>query len=288
MANPRSLIGEIKDSIQKLSNDNTPPDGSLDKIDKQVNSLISSPTPPTELSEVIYAFQSQKIYTNNTFMILNRIAQMQIPGLENLRTVIDIIQDYIDYIQPLDRILPQLIDGLDNKSQSQIISAIKTEIPKIDKVKKDISRILEKSLGEFGNKLDELALQKLVLTSGNILGELTSFSDDINAMKDIIDRLISHLTNAQEFFQTFGENDRDITGNEPNEIQQLIKNWGESVAQIETIEKNNPAIQKALDIPSNSRLAIAQSIKIHDLLEANYDYLTAIVRSIDLVSAGSL
>ncbi len=76
-------------------------------------------------------------------------------------------------------------------------------------------------------------------------------------------------------------------GNEPGEIKQLIRNWGDAVAQIEQLEQG-PKMQGELGDPLNSRPAIAQSIQVHDLLEANYDYLTALVRSGDLESAGVL
>jgi uncharacterized protein YjgD (DUF1641 family) len=285
MADPKSLITEFKKSIEKLSN--TTSTGFLDEIHKKVKDLIN---PPTELSEAVSAFQSQKEYTKNIFAILKGISDVSISGLENLKTATDIVQFYIEYTQPLEQILSQLIDRLDSKTspQKEIISDIKTKIPEIDKVKKDISRILEKSLEEFGDKFDDLNLQTLVLSSGNILDELTRFSGDLTALENTINSLTNHLENARKFFKNFINNNGNLTGSEPNQIKTLIHNWGESVTLIETIETTNPNVQNDLSNPSNSRSAIAQSIKIHDLLETNYDYLTALVRSIDLVSAGSL
>jgi hypothetical protein len=286
------LIQELKALMKKISDDgsNTQATGLLYLLKTATLTTDSNNNAVSkELKDIIAAFTSQNTYTDSTLAFLNSL-HPPTATLETLKTATNLIQIYFQVTQPLEQILSDLIDNLPPAAEvkggvtsAKIQASIKTI--KIDR--QDLQKVQDKALQEFGSVLEELDLQKLVQTSSVILIELKN-SPNLDVLSTAIDRLISHLTSAQEFFQTFGENDGNITGNEPNEIQQLIKNWGESVAQVETIEKINPTIQSALGIPSNSRLAIAQSIKIHDLLETNYDYLTALVRSIDLVSAGSL
>jgi hypothetical protein len=277
-SNNTDLLGVLK-SATLIGNDNKP----LKKTPGQNPANLSK-----ELQDILAAFISQYDYTASTLTVLNSLQPPSV--IETLRTATNLIQIYFQVTQPFEQILSNLIDNLlpDSALSGNITSAnIQSNIQIINTDRQNLQKIQNKALQEFGSVLKELDLQKLVQTSNVIFTELKN-SPNLDVLSTAIDRLISHLTSAQEFFQTFGENDGNITGNEANEIQQLIKNWSESVSKIETIEKTNPTIQSDLGIPINSRLAIAQSIKIHDLLETNYDYLTALVRSIDLVSAGSL
>ncbi len=289
------LIKELKNLMEKLKNDEgDSQDNSFLKLLQKAGLIDKSknnqpvPTLSSELKDILAAFISQHTYTASTFSLFSSLPSMG-ATLENLETATNLIQLYSQVTQPIEQILSDLVDNLPSPLPNSTVTPINIQdsIQQIKTDRQDLQKVQDKALQEFGSVLEELDLQKLVQTSSVILIELKN-SLNLDVLSTAIVRLISHLTSAQEFFQTFGENDGNITGNEPNAIQQLIKNWSESVAQIETIEKTNPAIQSALGIASNSRLAIAQSIKIHDLLETNYDYLTALVRSIDLVSAGSL
>jgi hypothetical protein len=285
------LIQELKALMKKISDDgsNTQTIGLLYLLRTATLTDPNNNAVSKELKDIMAAFTSQNTYTDSTLAFLNSL-HLPTATLETLKTATNLIQIYFQVTQPLEQILSDLIDNLPPAAEVKggVTSAkIQASIKIIKTDRQDLQKVQDKALQEFGSVLEELDLQKLVQTSSVILIELKN-SPNLDVLSTAIDRLISHLKNAQEFFQTFGEKSGDLTGNEPNEIQKLINNWGNSVAQIETIEKTNPDIQSGLSDPSKSRLAIAQSIKIHDLLEANYDYLNALVRSVDLVSAGSL
>jgi hypothetical protein len=285
------LIQELKALMKKISDDgsNTQTTGLLYLLRTATLTDPNNNAVSKELKDIMAAFTSQNTYTDSTLAFLNSL-HLPTATLETLKTATNLIQIYFQVTQPLEQILSDLIDNLPPAAEVKggVTSAkIQASIKIIKTDRQDLQKVQDKALQEFGSVLEELDLQKLVQTSSVILIELKN-SPNLDVLSTAIDRLISHLKNAQEFFQVFSEKSGDLTGNEPNEIQKLINNWGNSVAQIETIEKTNPDIQSGLSDPSKSRLAIAQSIKIHDLLEANYDYLNALVRSVDLVSAGSL
>jgi hypothetical protein len=267
------LIQELKALMKKISDDgsNTQTTGLLYLLRTATLTDPNNNAVSKELKDIMAAFTSQNTYTDSTLAFLNSL-HLPTATLETLKTATNLIQIYFQVTQPLEQILSDLIDNLPPAAEVKggVTSAkIQASIKIIKTDRQDLQKVQDKALQEFGSVLEELDLQKLVQTSSVILIELKN-SPNLDVLSTAIDRLISHLKN------------------EPNEIQKLINNWGNPVAQIETIEKTNPDIQSGLSDPSKSRLAIAQSIKIHDLLEANYDYLNALVRSVDLVSAGSL
>jgi hypothetical protein len=258
----------------KLITNQAVPDGNLSK----------------ELQNVLTALISQDSYTAGTVKILNGLPTSG-ATLEKLEIATNLIQIYFQVTEPLDQILSGLID-LVNVSPTPLKNGVDliTVQNSIQQIKTDRDNLREAEtniLQEFGNFLDELDLDKLVQISSTILQDQTN-SANLPQLLTEIERFLNHLENAGEFFQKFSKSNGNLTDREPNQIKTLIRNWKESVNQIEIIETTNPNIQSDLSDPAKSRLVIAQSIKIHDLLETNYDYLTALVRSIDLVSAGSL
>jgi hypothetical protein len=245
-----------------------------------------------ELKDIIAAFTLQNTYTNSTLGILNSLQPSTtfIVTIETLRTATNLIQIYFQVTEPLEQILSDLIDNLPSPLTGTTLTDIQTSIQRIKTDREKLREAQTNALQEFGDVLDELDLEKLVQKSNTIRTEFENLSTSLPSPIDFsneIEFLINHLGKADKFFKDFSENNGNLTGREPNQIKTLIRNWGESVALIETIEQTDP-IRRELSDPDKSRSAIAQSIKIHDLLETNYDYLTALVRSIDLVSAGSL
>jgi hypothetical protein len=298
MAQPfDSIVKEIKDSIIALNLDRKDLFKDLknakliDTNDKPSTTLNSSPL-SSEFQDVIAALIPQNNdYTENTSAILNILNPLNsLATLETLETATNIIQIYFQVTQPLEQILSDLFDNLPSTLSSSNTKTIQTHIQKIKTDREKLREAQTNAVQEFGDVLDELDLEMLVQNSSTILKDLKNPNNSTNllTLSTEIERLINHLKKAGKLFKDFSENNGNLTGREPNQIKTLIRNWEESVSQIETIETTNPNVQSDLSKPDNSRSAIAQSIKIHDLLEANYDYLTALVRSIDLVSAGSL
>jgi superfamily I DNA/RNA helicase len=211
-----------------------------------------------------------------------------------LTTATNLIQLYFQGTQPLGQILSNLIDSIENLVQSSLngvtFDQFRQSVKQILDDRQALQKTLNRVLREFGTEIDEQDLQKLLQRSSTILNELnnlnpTGFED----LSPLVQEFIAHLKKAQELFKKFNRQDEDLTGNEPDEIKQLIINWGDAIRQIEKIEQTDPEIKNELNNDvSKNREAIAQSIKIHELLEQNYDYLTTLVRSGDLESAGIL
>jgi hypothetical protein len=297
MAEPfDSLIKAIQDSMTTLKNDSATllsllqENKLIDDANKQVS--ISK-----ELKDIILALTSQDNYTEGTLKFLGNPPPIKYI-LKDLKTVTNLIQIYFEITQPLEKSLSDLVTLLPSQLQGKIAANIQANIQAINIDRINLLEAQTKALQEFGSDLQELGLKELLKTSNSIRIKLKNLSINPADPKlpaqtspvdfsTEIDRLIIHLNQANEFFKTFNENDSNVTASEPNEIQILISNWGDLVSLIDKIEQTD-SIRQELSDPAKSRSAIAQSIKIHDLLESNYDYLTALVRSIDLVSAGSL
>ncbi|OUL28938.1 hypothetical protein BV378_06985 [Nostoc sp. RF31YmG] len=258
--------------------------------------LITNNQPSTnvpELKEIIYAFLSQHNYTENTNNLL-KSNLFNNADIGKLTTATNLIQLYFQGTQPLGQILSNLIDSIENLVQSSLngvtFDQFRQSVKQILDDRQALQKTLNRVLREFGTEIDEQDLQKLLQRSSTILNELnnlnpTGFED----LSPLVQEFIAHLKKAQELFKKFNRQDEDLTGNEPDEIKQLIINWGDAIRQIEKIEQTDPEIKNELNNDvSKNREAIAQSIKIHELLEQNYDYLTTLVRSGDLESAGIL
>ncbi len=286
-----SLINELK---SRMSTDPLGTDALFRKLKNDLPNL-ASPTVNKirELTDTIDAFHSQVNYTTNTSNLLNGVHATN-AKLEDLNTATNLVQFYFQVTQPLEQVLFNL-KGFDLSNFTKSTSGgnfnpddVNTDIQQILKNRKELQKSLNNALREFGSELDELHLENLVQISNTIVGELKNLAPTtFNALSLVIDGFIDHLKNVKKFFKAFSQKSEDLTGNEPNEIKQLARNWGDAVTQIETLEQND-LIRAELNNAGKSRAAIAQSIKIHDLLEANYDYVTALVRSGDLESAGIL
>jgi hypothetical protein len=288
-----SLIHELKSRMSNL----TDPLGT-EALFRKLKNDLPNPTLPAvnkirELADTIDAFHSQVNYTTNTSNLLNGVPPTN-AKLEDLNTATNLVQFYFQVTQPLDQVLSNL-KGFDLSTFTKSTGGgnvnpddVSTDIQKILRNRKELQQSLNNALREFSSELDELHLENLVQISNTIVGELKNPAPTtFNALSFVIDGFIDHLKSAKEFFKAFSRKSEDLTGNEPSEIKQLARNWGDAVTQIETLEQND-LIRGELNNAGKSRAAIAQSIKIHDLLEANYDYVTALVRSGDLESAGIL
>lgn len=295
------LIQELTASMQKLKDDEGVTSGLL-KLLKDAgliivnsnNNLIPAAFLSKELQDVLAALLSQDSYTVSTSDLLNKLASSTNPATpKNLETATNLIQIYFQVTQPLEQILSDLVDNLPSplpKTTSPTVTPtdIQNSIQQIIRDREKLLEVQDKALQEFGDVLDELSLEQLARASNSIKIELKNLSNpSFPALSAATNRLINHLENTRKFFSNFSKNNGDLTNNEPSQIKTLISNWRESISIIETLEQTD-LIRQELSYPGKSRSAIAQSIKIHDLLEANYDFLTALVRSIDLVSAGSL
>jgi hypothetical protein len=252
----------------------------------------------SELQDLIAAFITQDKYTDYTSTFLKGLITPNQPAKpEDLEAATNLVQIYFQVTNLLDQTLSNLVDNLlpDSDLSGSITSTtIQDSIKIIKDNREKLQEAQAKALEESRGILGKLNLKKLVQRSESIKTEFKNLSivftptqPSSGDFSDAVELLRKHLENAGKFFEDFSKNNGNSTGDEPNQIKTLISDWGESVALIEKIEQAD-SIRAYLVDPSNSRLAIAQSIKIHDLLETNYDYLTALVRSIDLVSAGSL
>lgn len=288
MAEPfDSIIKDLKKLMDALKKDSA----DLLSLLKKANLLDTNNDPTSnlskELKDLLAAFVSQGAYTFSTSKFLAEISTTT-ASADDLKTVANLIQIYFQVTQPLEKILSDLLDNLPSSLQNNDVVGIETSVQIIKTNRNDLQEAQDIALQEFGDVLDELSLEQLVRASNSIKIELKNLSNpSFPELSAAINRLINHLENASKFFSDFSKNNGDLTNNEPSQIKTLISNWRESISIIETLEQTD-LIRQELSYPGKSRSAIAQSIKIHDLLEANYDFLTALVRSIDLVSAGSL
>jgi hypothetical protein len=288
------LIKELKDRIN----------GSSDTLGavalfKTLQDDLPDPNVNTnipKLNEIVAAFRSQVTNTTNTATFLNPLGGSS-ATLQDLNTATYLVQVYFQVTQPLEQILSNLVDLLADTDLSALsrsgvgggnvsLEAIRNDILDILDNRQELQKSLKTALREFGNAANELGLEQLLKNSALILDQLKN-STTLDRLTQVIDALIDHLKAAQKLFKTFNQKDEELTGNEPDEVKQLIRNWGDSLAQIEQIERKS-TIQSDLSDPNNSRPAIARTILVHDLLEINYDYLTSLIRSGDLESAGIL
>ncbi|MEH1823747.1 MAG: hypothetical protein V7L22_00020 [Nostoc sp.] len=296
MANPfDSLIQELQGKIGDLNTSQS----SL-FILLQNASLLNNPSGnPLELNEIVDAFQAQSDYTRNVFHLFSTLPP-QNNTLEQLNSAINLVQLYFQGSKPLPQILSNLIDGIESLNPVPTnIDSIRASVNSIITDRNNLQNSLNKVLREFSSGVDEQNLQQLVQKSNNILNALKplllnvnniTFDDKSSSsnLSPLIKEFIEHLKKAQKIFRTFSQKAENLTGNEPDEIQQLIRNWGVTINQIEILEKGDSIKDDFNKNVSKSKEAIAQSIKIHELLEQNYDFLTTLVRSGDLESAGIL
>lgn len=263
----------------------------FDEINKTLKKIPTDNNP--ELADEIAAFNLQYQYTISTDNLLKTVVPLDTPAtLAHLTTAINLIQLYFQGTQSLSSILADLlnsltpIDGIDDA-----INIIRKSVNQIAIDRTTLQKTLNRVLREFDSEISDLNLKSLLQRIRGILSTLDRFIQNppikLNVLSPVIDDLIDHLKTAQALFKSFNRKGDDLTGDEPDEIKQLILNWGEAIRKIETLEATD-SIKNDLNDGTKAGAAIAQSIQLHELLESNYDYLTALIRSGDLESAGIL
>lgn len=248
-----------------------------------------------ELAETIAAFKLQNDYTTSTDNLLKTVPIGGNATLANLTTAINLVQLYFQGTQPLNSILANLVDLLERVDAPSLpastsIEDIREKISQMLSDRGALQKFLNRVLRDFNTEISDLNLKSLLQRSNAILSALDKLKNQVinlTILSPVIDDLTDHLKTAAELFKSFNRKGEDLTGNEPNEIKQLVLNWGDAIGQIEELEKSD-GIKADLSDGSKGRSAIARSIQLHDLLEANYDYLTALIRSGDLESVGIL
>jgi DNA repair ATPase RecN len=308
MANTfESLVSRLKDLMNNLNTDENLGSSSLFVLllnanlingnipDRGPNSKLSS----NELKDILSAFQSQSTYTLSTISLLNNLSP-SIFTLDTLKTATNLIQIYFQVTQPLEQILSDLVDNLESLSPNgsdpnklpSNIEDIKGSTKKIIQDRKELLKEQNKILREFEGEIDEQNLQDLLRNSSEILSNLQGIQPTTNTGLDdllqVTHDFIGHLQKAQELFKTFSRQGEAIRDSEAGEVEQLIRNWRDAIKEIERLELNDDIKEQLNKLPDKSRQAIAQSIQIHELLEANYGFLSDLIRSGDLVSPGVL
>jgi hypothetical protein len=287
------FITDLQKGMDKLSNASGL-SGLFKNLGNDLNNFTAN-TLPLELKESIKAFESQFHFTTSTDLLLNKVINSS-AKVEDLNTATNLVQFYFQGTQSLNQILPSLLEILESLNSSQFgntdLGTVRNHVQQILSQRKELQKNLNKALQEFGSELDEIDLDNLLQRSGVILNELSSFIPSgnmlFNQLSSLIDDFVDHLIKAQKLFKSFGRKSEDLIGNEPNQIKQLILNWGGAINRIDELEKTDAIKDNFNRDASKSRSAIAQSIKIHELLEQNYDLITVLVRSGDLESVGIL
>lgn len=278
-----SLITKKRELMELLSNNSSALCDLLkpDELKDQAGKIL---TPSVKLNEIISDFTTQSICTKGTFTLLPSKGT-----IEELKIATNLVQIYSERTQSLKQILLDLPASLPSTLPPNNTQKIQDTIKKIEIDLDRLQGTQKDALQELGKASKKPDLTKLSQMSDLIKTNFKNLSaSPIQAnFLDEIQNLINNLISAGEFFKNFGENNENLNDPETEQIKKLISDWGESIALIEMLEQTD-SIRTYLIDPINSRFAIAQSIEIHNLLENNYDYLTAIVRSVDLVSAGSL
>jgi len=287
------MVSQYDSLIQDLQNNIGDVNTSEDDVLSKVLNPLKTITIPIELQGIQQAFQSQHDSTKHVSELLHNTNNFPLTNatLEQFHSAINLVQLYFQGSKPLPQILSNLIDGIENLDSSITRpDQFRQKIQKILDKRQVLQKTLNRVLREFVTEIDEQDLQQLVQKSSMILNEMNSPNPaNSDELSHIIQEFIGHLKQAQVLFKTFRKKGEDLTGNEPDEIKQLILNWEAAINRIKKIEQTDPEIQNDLNNDVNkSREAIAQSIKIHELLEQNYDSLNTLVRSGDLESAGIL
>jgi hypothetical protein len=288
-----SLINELKVGVFALS-DPTRKNGSLKALEDTLSKLVN-------LSEET---KSDKIDFSTAFLdtainsrILATMSEQSNLTLESLKTATKVLQSYLKSTEePLNTIFDKLENVHENNfpanNNSVTPAILKVKIKKIRSDRESLNGILERALQEFKSEKGEKGerqLEGLVKVSGTIVDELKKDSSFISLpnVSSVVNEFVEHLRKSKNLFKDFNRQGQDLTGDEPKEIGQLIQNWGEAITRIGLLQQKD-SISAELGNVIVSRSAIAQSVQMHELLELNYDYLTALVRSGDLVDPGNI
>lgn len=278
-----SLIQQLKNLMDKLTTDF----GALATLTQNIDASQNS-----ELQKVLDGIKLQNNYTGSTNNLLTPLPIDANATLANLMTAINLVQLYFQGTQSFPQISSNLLGNLPNTFNDAQRDAIRTSTQQVLDDRTTLQKALNRVLREFDSEISEKSLESLVQQSRAILSALDPLkkksSLSLNDLSPISNNFISHLKQAGELFKSFNRKSEDLTGSEPNQIKQLVLNWGEAIRTLEELEKDDGIKQELGTDVKKSRTAIAQSIQLRNLLETNYDYLTALVRSGDLESAGIL
>jgi hypothetical protein len=208
-----------------------------------------------------------------------------------LKEAVNLVQNYFKATKSLDSILLQLQNILPNLSISKVTinpDPNRIVLPLVVTVIKDRSE-LHKALGDSEGELNSMKpkisegaeIKFLLMSSEKVLDVV--LKDSTLSVFQRVAQFAAHLEEAREILKTLSRIGISWGGSETDDVQKILTNWEEATKKVAELETSaSPS-----DVQLN-RQTIAESIQIHDLLEVNYDYLSELVRSGDLVDPGNL
>jgi len=241
----------------------------------------------------------QEGLTGYTDKVLATLKQKS--GFEDLVFAIKLVETYLQETKSLDKSLSTLKEldtpitshpkfkTTDTNFPAECKSSQSNIYEVVPCVRQSLSTTLNNILDQLNLTPDEVDIKSLVQESRNIISALDTISSSSSSTPKLTDvspvvaRFISHLKKARDTFKQFSRNNISLDAGEVNALKELVSNWEKITQKLQTI-----TAKEDLSDPQANRDAIAKSIQIHDLLEVNYDSLTALVRSGDLESAGIL
>jgi hypothetical protein len=223
---------------------------------------------------------------------INSVVQNVKNDFSGLKEAVNLVQNYFKATKSLDGILPQLQNTLSNLSISKVAitpDPRKIVLPLVGTVITDRSNLhsaLGGSEGELNSmkpKISEGAEIKFLLMSSEKVLSNEVLKDSALSVFQRVAQFAAHLEEAREILKTLSRIGISWGGSETDDVQKILTNWEEATKKVAELETSaSPS-----DVQLN-RQTIAESIQIHDLLEVNYDYLSELVRSGDLVDPGNL
>jgi hypothetical protein len=220
----------------------------------------NAPVPSNQnaaLKKLIEQLKGQDAYANAIAQALGALVTSSpniLPDIADERSAALLVRTYLKSTEFMDQLpSPEKlgIDAVPNALNSYIVLKTARE-----NVRAELSKIRDDAID---------ALQWLIDESGTLA----------NAQVDI-DAFIKHLTNAREILHQLKRNNIDLDN---DRIGKLIENWQ---AIIQNLPDPNIAVTG-----EGRRAAVAQTINVHNLLEAIYDLLAQDVsmeNPFDLVS----
>jgi hypothetical protein len=249
-------------------------------------------TPPvTNLGEedILLALQElQKAPTEYIVVVLKNLADKKPLTQDDVLVAVNLVQTYRQITSNLDSILTTL-NEIDD-SPSKISPTGQNLYFAVADARNDLIKALVIIQSEPGFAEGEVDIERLLQESKTIIKNLKPLVEDdfidngeSKRFSQIVSQFVNHLERAQSIFKTLSSEDVQLTAVEIPDIQQLIQNWETITANLQTVT----AIATSFEVQT-SKAAIAQSIQIHNRLEALYDYLAEILRSNDLFNPAIL
>jgi hypothetical protein len=239
----------------------------------------------------------QELQQAPTEFINSILIDAKTKGSSGLSEAVSLVKNYFRVTKSLDSTLPQLKDTLNGLSQ-------KIDNVTIQPNPKTVALIVSQSISPLGvvelrsalltalgSSEVELNFSNFQLSEGEEIKFLRRSSNDVlTVLKDTtlsvfqrVAQFVDHLEGAREILKTLNRKGVSWGGSETDDVQEILTNWEAATKKVAELETSaSPS-----DVQLN-RQSIAESIQIHDLLEVNYDYLSALVRSGDLVDPGNL